>query len=290
MEDSQWVDGRMATLDPATGWRPDTSRALGRLHHRRRARRVNWICGFAAAAALVIGVSAITPRACANPLGCGKPPASPAATRTVPSVAPLPAVAVPPPAQKPASRPPAPNSAPAPVNYKQSGNPHAPIACEIYSDYECPACAYFYKETMPQLVAEYVKTGKIKILHRDYPLQQHAYARAAARYANASGAIGKYDAVADRLFRSQEIWSVSGDIATALAPTLTPDEMKRVEHIIETDAHIDDTVAVDMAMGQKDQLHQTPTLVIVAKGKRQVVAPIPAYSLLKSYLDALLSQ
>jgi len=143
---------------------------------------------------------------------------------------------------------------------------------------------------MPQLAAEYVKTGKVKLLHRDYPLQQHPYARAAARYANASGAIGKYDAVADRLFRSQEIWSVNGDIATALTPTLAPDELKRVLHIIETDAHIDDTVAEDMAMGQKDQLKSTPTLVVVAKGKRQVIAPIPVYSLLKSYLDALLSQ
>ncbi len=95
------VNGWMAawpSLDPAADWRPDTSRALGRLHNRRRARRVNWICGFAAAAALLIGVNAITPRACANPLGCGKPPA--AAARAVPGVAPLPAVAVPPPRAK----------------------------------------------------------------------------------------------------------------------------------------------------------------------------------------------
>lgn len=289
MEDSRWVDGRMASLDPTADWRPDTSRALARLHNRRRARRVNWICGFAAAAAILIGVNATTPRACANPLGCGKPPA--VAAHTVPGVAPLPAVAVPPLAQKTApktSTPPA--GAVPPVNYKQSGNPRAPISCEIYSDYECPACAYFYKETMPQLIAEYVKTGKVKILHRDYPLQQHPYARAAARYANASGEIGKYDLVADRLFRSQEIWSVNGDIAGALAPVLTPDEIKRVQHIIETDAHLDETVTEDMAMGQKDQLKSTPTLVVISKGKRQVIAPIPVYSLLKSYLDALLSQ
>jgi len=150
MEDSQWVDGRLATLDPATNWRPDTSHALGRLYGRRRARRRNWICGLAVAAGLVIALSTVTPLACANPLGCGKPPARPAAPHTVPNIAPLPAVAVPPAApapqsanarpQKAAPKAPAPTT-PSPVNYKQSGNPAAPISCEIYSDYECPACA-----------------------------------------------------------------------------------------------------------------------------------------------------
>jgi protein-disulfide isomerase len=264
MDDSRWVDSRMASLDAAADWQPDVTRALGQLRERHRAgraRRRNWICVLAATAAILIVLGIMEPRACANPRGCENAPQTAASA----------AVQI-------------------PVNFKQSGNPRAAITCEIYSDYECPGCAYFFQETMPLIVAEYVKTGKIKIVHRDYPWPQHPYARLAARYANAAGRIGRYDVVADRLFRTQEAWSVNGDIAGALAPALTPDEMKTVQRAVESDAHLDDTVAEDLAAAQKDQVGQTPTLIIVWKGKRQVIAPIPPFSLLKSYLDALLSQ
>ena len=37
---------------------------------------------------------------------------------------------------------------------------------------------------MPQLVARYIDTGKVRLIHRDFPLSRHRYARMAARYAN----------------------------------------------------------------------------------------------------------
>jgi protein-disulfide isomerase len=143
---------------------------------------------------------------------------------------------------------------------------------------------------MPLLDAQYVKTGKVRILHRDFPLPQHTYARRAARYANAAGEIGRYDVVTDRLFRSQSDWELSGDIAPALAGVLTPDEMKTVQRAVDFDVHLDDTVTEDIAMAQKDQIGHTPTLVIVSKRGRQVLSQNPPFELLKEYLDTLLSQ
>ena len=272
MESNSWVDARMSSLEPASGWQPDASRALGKLRQRRRAvqvRRRNWfyVAGAAAASLLVLGL--VEPRACAKPRGCDS-----SETQTASPKAAMPAAA-------------APATAQTPTDFKQSGNPRAPITCEIYSDYECPHCAVFYKETLPQLMAEYVKTGKVKIVHRDFPLPQHPSARLAARYANAAGSIGRYDVVVDRLFRTQEVWSVGGDVAGALAQTLTPTEMKTVQRMVESDVHLDDSVAVDIAAAQKDQIHSTPSLVIAAKGKRQTITPIPNFQLLKSYLDSL---
>jgi protein-disulfide isomerase len=143
---------------------------------------------------------------------------------------------------------------------------------------------------MPLLVADYVEAGKVRLLHRDFPLPQHAYAKLAARFANAAGQSGQYDLAVSRLFRTQDIWSVNGDIEAQLAPVLPPAVMRKLRDMVDRDQRLDDTVAADQAMGAADGLHGTPTLVVVWKGKRQVISPIPSYPLLKSYLDDLLSR
>ena len=66
--------------------------------------------------------------------------------------------------------------------------------------------------------------------------------------------------------------------------------MDKVRNLVQNDTHLDDSVAADMAIGRQDQLNQTPTLVVVYKGKRQLLAPIPPPELLKSYFDELLTK
>jgi protein-disulfide isomerase len=261
MNDDLWVDARIAFLEPETDWQPDAGRALLGFRRRRRAaaRKRNWIFAGAAAALSLLVLGDMAPRACANPRGCIESQA--------PSVETSPK-----------------------TSFKQSGNPHAAVTIEIYSDYECPSCAQLFNETMPLLEAQYVKTGKIKLVHRDFPLPQHPYARLAARYANAAGQIGRYEVVVESLFRTQGNWSGNGDIIGALAQTLTPDELKTVQRAVATDSHLDDTIAEDLLMAQRDRIGHTPTLVVVSKGGRQVIPQNPVFSILRGYLDALLSQ
>ena len=166
----------------------------------------------------------------------------------------------------------------------------APITAEIFTDYECPHCATVFLQMMPWFIANYVSTGKVKLIHRDYPLPQHPYAKLAARYANAAGTLGYYDIVVNQIFRTQAIWAASGDIGTQVAQVLPPDVMDKVRDLVQSDAHLDDTVADDVAVGRQDQLNQTPTMVVVYKGKRQLLAPIPPPELLKSYFDELLTK
>src|ERR1700722_5231484 len=149
MNVNQWVDDRLATLGDGNDWRPEASLALARLRDLDRQAKVKCRWAWATAAAACLGLFLfVQPHACANPLGCTQD----AALRKG-KAAPVP-------------------QTDAVHNYKASGAADAPIACEIYSDYECPSCAAFYRDTMPLLLAEYVKTGKVKLLHRDYPLQQ----------------------------------------------------------------------------------------------------------------------
>lgn len=270
MNDEPWVNARLRALEPSPAWQPDAARAWERFARRRRviAMRLWSAAGLAAAAVAGLAViSATAPRACAKPRGCEQAPGAMAV-----------AVAM------------APAKLLSPEQFKLNGNPQAAVTIEIYSDYQCPSCAYFFKTTMPLLNAQYVKTGKVKILHRDMPLPQHTYARLAARYANAAGEIGKYDAAVDALFRSQASWEADGKISSALTFVLTPDEMKFVQHAVEADAHLDDTVSGDLTMALKDNIRQTPSLVIVSKSGRQTLQQTPSFEALKPYLDSLLAQ
>jgi protein-disulfide isomerase len=287
MNVNHWVDDRLAALDGGAEWQPDVARARARLRDLDRQARIKRRWAWATAAAACLGLLAfVQPRACAMPRGCFQ-----RATPVAVSANPAPAQAV-----TPAVAPPVvPAVVPATEtravsNYKESGSADAPIACEVYSDYECPSCAAFFRDTMPLLIAGYVQTGKVRLLHRDFPLAQHPYARLAARYANAAGQAGQYDLAVSRLFQTQEIWSASGDIDAQLAPVLTPAVMRKVRDMVEHDRRLDDTVAADQAMGASDRLRATPTLVVVWKGNRQAISPIPSYALLKSYLDDLLAR
>jgi len=176
-------------------------------------------------------------------------------------------------------------------NFKESGSPTAPVTVEIYTDYECPACRALYMETLPSLTSDFVSTGKIHLVHRDYPLPQHQYSKLATRYANAAGMIGKYDVVANQIFVTQPEWSQSGNVDGTVAKVLAPADLEKVRTMVKTDSHLDDSVAQDVAIANnQDHLNQTPTIVIVAKGKRDVISGGMPYSILKQYLNQKLAQ
>ena len=79
---------------------------------------------------------------------------------------------------------------------------------------------------------DHVQTGKIRILHRDFPLPQHRYAHLAARFANAAGRVGQYDLVVNQLFKTQRAWEESGDIDAQIREVLPPGTLQRVRQLV----------------------------------------------------------
>lgn len=53
------------------------------------------------------------------------------------------------------------------------GNKDAKITLVEFSDYECPFCKRHFDQTLPQLKKDYVDTGKVKVVYRDFPLSFH---------------------------------------------------------------------------------------------------------------------
>lgn len=274
VNDNRWVEQRLSGLEPSGEWRPDVERGLERLRERRRLARVRRrVAIWSGAAGTVILTGLLFSPAC-EAAGCTTS-ARNLGERIWQSVF-------------PARSQPKPAPAPAVPAYKINGSPAATIVCELFTDYQCPACAQLYLNVVPMLLTDYVRTGKVRLIHRDFPLQIHAFGRIAARYANAAGKLGFYDLAVNRIFETQTIWERDGDVDTQLAQVLAPGVIEQVRRLAHEDPSIDQTIAADVEVGQRDEIRQTPTLVVVYSGKRQVIAPIGDYALLKRYLDALL--
>lgn len=177
-------------------------------------------------------------------------------------------------------------------NFKESGSPNAPVTMELYTDYQCPACRNFYLEVLPSVISQYVVTGKVRLIHRDYPLPipQHVYSKLAARYANAAGELGSYDVVATQIFRTQQDWEQNGNIDAEVAKVVPAAEMQKIRELVKSDPHLDDTVTADVALGNQDRLNQTPTMVFVVRGKRQKIDGSLPFPILMKYIDELLAK
>jgi protein-disulfide isomerase len=183
-----------------------------------------------------------------------------------------------------------PNGPSAMKNYKLAGATSAPLTIEVYTDYECPSCRNLYMQTIPQLMSQYVATGKVQILHRDFPLSMHQHSKLAARYANAAGQLGQYELVVNQIFKTQPEWAQNGNIDGQVAKVLDAATMQKVRELVKNDTHLDETVTADVAQGTRDNLNQTPTMVFVSKGKRTKVDGFMPFGILKTYIDQLLSK
>jgi len=82
------------------------------------------------------------------------------------------------------------------------GDEDAPVVMIEWSDYECPFCARFYTQTLSQIKSEYIDTGKVKLVYRDFPLGFHQQAEPAAIAANCAGEQGKYFEYHDKIFEN----------------------------------------------------------------------------------------
>ncbi len=86
------------------------------------------------------------------------------------------------------------------------GDANAPVEIIEFSDYECPFCGKFYTETLPLIEENYVKTGKVKLVFKDFPLNFHPNAQKAAeaaRCARDQGGDEAYFKMHDKLFDNQ---------------------------------------------------------------------------------------
>ena len=86
------------------------------------------------------------------------------------------------------------------------GPANASVTITEYASMTCPHCAAFNAEVFPKIKSEYIDTGKVRYIFREFPLDIKAAAGSMLSRCIAKGDAGKYFAVTDLLFRSQGDW------------------------------------------------------------------------------------
>jgi protein-disulfide isomerase len=88
------------------------------------------------------------------------------------------------------------------------GPADAPVTIVEFSDFQCPYCARFVTQTLPQIKQAY--EGKVRFVFRDFPLSQiHENAEKAAEAAGCASDQGKFWEYHDKLFSSQSALDVA---------------------------------------------------------------------------------
>jgi protein-disulfide isomerase len=196
-------------------------------------------------------------------------------------------------------------SLPAPM--KTFGVKSAPITMEVFSDYQCPACRSFFENTLRFMITDYVASGKVYLVHRDFPLPMHPYSMDAARWANAAARIGRFESVDTALFDTQNNWTKDGNMEQYISAALGTADFKRVQKLVQGcltqtvgvqqaaqathSCELDSFIAQDQALGKAVPVNSTPTIVITYKGQRYPpMSGIFTWPIMKQYLDSLMSQ
>ena len=135
------------------------------------------------------------------------------------------------------------------------GQATAPVTIIVFSDFECPKCAAAHT-TLDAIAKEF--TGKVRVVVRNYPLEQHLWSYRAAQAAEAAFEQGKYWEYADLLFANQK--ELSAEKLKQLATQVGLDRAK-------FDAALDSgkfaaVVDRDVIEGNRVGVQGTPTVFV----------------------------
>lgn len=153
-----------------------------------------------------------------------------------------------------------------PVAMGQEG---APVKMLIFSDYMCPFCGQFASQIQPQLVTEFVNTGKLQFVYYDFPLGgAHKYSFLAARAARCAGDQNKFLEYHDVLFGRQSDWSFDTSVPTKKFLDYAADagvaDKAAFKQCVQSDKY-QDIVSANHALGEQLGVNATPTLFVNGK-------------------------
>ena len=97
-------------------------------------------------------------------------------------------------------------------SFRSIGEADATVVVTEFSDYQCPACASVEQQVIPALIEQYVETGKVRFVYREFPLTSiHPNAQKASEAAVCAGQQDEYWEMHERLFANQGEWQGETD-------------------------------------------------------------------------------
>jgi protein-disulfide isomerase len=165
------------------------------------------------------------------------------------------------------------------------GDENAQITVIEYASLGCSHCADFHMSTYQDIKKNYIDTGKVKFIYRDFPLGTPALA--ASMIARCSGS-AKYFGMIDIFFRGQKQWSRSENPMEALKKIARFGGMS----IADVDACLQNQELLDYIQntardgGEKHKINATPSFVVDG----QTISGVMPYEDFKKILDKALNK
>jgi protein-disulfide isomerase len=172
------------------------------------------------------------------------------------------------------------------------GDEKAQIAIVEFSDYECPFCRRHFTQTFPELKKNYVDTGKIKYVMKQYPLGFHAKAKGAsiAALCAEQQQSGSYWNVHSAIFNGKTKLSREAYLTLAKELTLNTEKYSSCLDDPKMSAQVDKDIAEGTSVG----VSGTPAFLIgkIENGKvinAQLISGARPYTAFTQVVDRLLS-
>jgi protein-disulfide isomerase len=174
------------------------------------------------------------------------------------------------------------------------GDQKARLVLVEFSDFQCPFCARFVQETLPEIEKDYIKTGKLRYVFRDFPISgAHKDAFKAAMASGCALDQGKYWEMHDRLFENQTAFTVHNLTQRAEAIGLNKEKFQQCLNNNEYETEIQN----DFAEGLKAGVNQTPTFFLGVTQPNSpklkvltVITGAKSYAVFKAAIDSALQQ
>jgi protein-disulfide isomerase len=165
------------------------------------------------------------------------------------------------------------------------GPADAAVTIVEYASMTCPHCAHFNDEVFPKIKSEYIDTGKVRYVFREFPLDEIALAASTAARCVAKDDAPKYFALVDQMFKAQN------DLVSAPVATINRIGKEAGSSEAEIKACVDEDPSTKQKVGadlnyahEKLGVRGTPTLFI----NGEVYTGAPAFEDLDKKIKSLL--
>jgi protein-disulfide isomerase len=143
------------------------------------------------------------------------------------------------------------------------GPANAPVTITEFASMTCPHCAAFNDTVFPKIKAEYIDTGKIRYVFREFPLDIKAAAGSMLARCIAKDDAGKYFAVIDMLFKQQNEWVLKNTTETLIRIGKQAGlSQQAVEDCLKDQALLDKIAADQKYASEVLKVDSTPTFFL----------------------------
>jgi protein-disulfide isomerase len=143
------------------------------------------------------------------------------------------------------------------------GPANATVTITEYASMTCPHCAAFTENVFPKIKSEFIDSGKIRFVFREFPLDIKAAAGSMLARCIAKDDAGRYFAVVDMLFRQQMDWAMKNTTETLIRIGKQAGlSQQQVEDCLKDQALLDKIAADQKYANEVLKVNSTPTFFI----------------------------